>query len=283
MNAETQITVGLGNIQEGYGSPFSLHRLIRNTTVTTVPPGTKAEPCARIERGQGCGVERCGLCEARAVSICNAIEEDQLSELARATTVVELAPGEVFRNEGASPEYLFNIISGSVKLFKLLADGRRAVIGFLTVGDFIGFGRPDAVPCSAEALTNVRLCRFERGKFRVLLETYPKLERRLLAVASDEVAAGQEHMTLLGRLTADERVARFLLARAEASQRLGGSSKDLELPMTRSDIADYLGLTIETVSRVFTRLRRKGLIDYKTARSVTLQDRPGLLAISEGG
>lgn len=242
----------------------------------------KPEPCARIERGEGCGVERCGLCEARAVSICNALEVDQLGELARATTVVELAPGDVFRNEGASPEYLFNIISGSVKLFKLLANGRRQIVGFLTVGDFIGFGRPDAVPCSAEALTNVRLCRFERGKFRALLEAYPKLERRLLAVASDEVAAGQEHMTLLGRLTANERVSRFLLARAEASQRLGGSSEDFELPMTRADIADYLGLTIETVSRVFTQLRRKGFIEYNTAKAVTIRNRLALSAISDG-
>jgi CRP-like cAMP-binding protein len=109
------------------------------------------EPCARIARNEGCGVERCGLCEARTVSICDAIAESELTELARATTVVELAPGEVFRHEGDPPDYLFNITSGAVKLFKLLPDGRRQIVGFLSVGDFVGFGRADAAAASAEA------------------------------------------------------------------------------------------------------------------------------------
>lgn len=239
------------------------------------------DPCDRVARGAGCGVERCGLCEARAVSICNAIEEDQLSKLARASNVVGLAPGEVFRNEGAPPEYLYNIIAGSVKLFKLLADGRRQVVGFLTMGDFIGFGRADATACSAEALTPVRLCRFERGTFHALLDTYPALERRLLAVASDEVAAGQEHMMLLGRLTATERVARFLLARGEASRRVGGSQTNFDLPMSRLDIADYLGLTIETVSRVLTKLRRQGLVDFESPRRIVLRDLKAISALAD--
>lgn len=240
-----------------------------------------SEPCARIARGSGCGVERCGLCEARSVSICNAVAEDQLGELARATIVIELAPGEVFRHEGAAPDYLFNIVSGAVKLFKLLADGRRQIVGFLTVGDFVGFGRPDAAPASAEAITAVRLCRFERSRFQVLLDAHPGLERRLLAVASDEIAAGQEHMMLLGRLTATERVARFLLARADSSRRVGGSDEGFGLPMSRGDIADYLGLTTETVSRVFTQLRHKRLIEYGAARHVVLLDRPALSALAE--
>jgi hypothetical protein len=107
------------------------------------------EPCARIARNEGCGVERCGLCEARTVSICDAIAESELTELARATTVVEFAPGEVFRHEGDPPDYLFNITSGAVKLFKLLPDGRRQIVGFLSVGDFVGFGRADAAAASA--------------------------------------------------------------------------------------------------------------------------------------
>jgi CRP/FNR family transcriptional regulator len=189
----------------------------------------EAETCARISRSAGCGLERCALCEARAVSICDAIEEPHLRDLARATTTMEVAPGEVFRHEGDPPDYLFNIVSGAVKLSKLLADGRRQIVGFLTVGDFVGFGRPHAAPASAEAITAVRLCRFERNRFRALLDAYPGLERRLLAVASDEIAASQEHMLLLGRLSAKERVARFLLARADSSQRVGGSDRGFDL------------------------------------------------------
>ena len=250
--------------------------------MTSTLQSAAPEPCARISRGEGCGVDRCALCEARAVSICNAVAEDHLGELARATTVIELAPGEVFRHEGDPPDYLFNIISGAVKLFKLLADGRRQIVGFLTVGDFVGFGRPDAAPASAETITAVRLCQFERSRFRALLDTYPGLERRLLAVASDEIAANQEHMMLLGRLTAKERVARFLLARAEPSRRVGGSDPGFELPMSRVDIADYLGLTTETVSRVFTQLRQRGLIEYDAARRVVLRERGALSALAEG-
>jgi CRP/FNR family transcriptional regulator len=196
--------------------------------------------------------------------------------------VVEFAPGEVFRHEGDPPDYLFNITSGAVKLFKLLPDGRRQIVGFLTVGDFVGFGRADAAPASAEAITPVRLCRFERSRFRALLDAHPALERCLLAVASDEIAAAQEHMMLLGRLTAEERVGRFLLARAVSSQRMGSSDQGFELPMTRGDIADYLGLTTETVSRVFTRLRQKGLIKYGAPKRVVLRNRGALAALAEG-
>ena len=240
------------------------------------------EPCARIARNEGCGVERCGLCEARTVSICDAIAESELTELARATTVVELAPGEVFRHEGDPPDYLFNITSGAVKLFKLLPDGRRQIVGFLSVGDFVGFGRADAAAASAEAITPLRLCRFERSRFRALLDAYPALERRLLAVASDEIAAAQDHMMLLGRLSAEERVGRFLLARATSSRRMGNSDNEFELPMSRGDIADYLGLTTETVSRVFTRLRQRGLIEYGAAKHVVLRKPQALAALAEG-
>jgi CRP/FNR family transcriptional regulator, anaerobic regulatory protein len=241
------------------------------------------EPCARIARNEGCGVERCGLCEARTLSICDAVAESELRELARATTVVELAPGDVFRHEGDPPDYLFNLTRGAVKLFKLLPDGRRQIVGFLAVGDFIGFGRQDAAPASAEAITPVRLCRFEQSRFRTLLDAYPALERRLLAFASDEIAAAQEHMMLLGRLSAEERIGRFLLARAASSRRMGNSEDNFELPMSRGDIADYLGLTTETVSRVFTRLRQRGLIKYGTAKRVVLRNRQAIEALAEGG
>lgn len=221
--------------------------------------------------------------EARSVSICNAIDESELRILARATTTVEFAPGEIFRHEGAPPDYLFNVVSGDVKLFKLLADGRRQIVGFLTVGDFIGFGRPEAAACSAEAITPVRLCRFEKGRFRALLETYPGLERRLLAVASDEIAAGQEHMILLGQLTAHERVGRFLLARAETCRRRGASGNDITLSMGRADIADYLGLTTETVSRTFAQMRQSGYVDYRTSRQITLKNPAALSAAAKIG
>lgn len=244
-----------------------------------IPP---SDLCARTARGHGCGLERCGLCEARAVSICDAMEEGQLAELARATTALEFSPGEVFAHEGDAPDHMFNVTAGTVKLFKVLPDGRRQIVGFLTTGDFIGFGRPKAAAFSAEAITSVRACRFERSRFRALLDAHPALERRLLAVASDEIAAAQEHMVLLGRLTAKERVARFLLARARCAHRFGSSDASFQLPMSRGDIADYLGLTTETVSRVFTQMRKNGLIGYTAPTDVVVRDPLALSVLATG-
>ena len=107
----------------------------------------------------------------------------------------------------------------------------------------------------------MRYCRFQRAALRALLDDFPLMEKRLLEVASNELVAAQEQMLLLGRKTARERLASFLLAQSRQGMPCGHSRQRFRLPMTRIDIADYIGLTIETVSRTFTRLRAEGLID----------------------
>ena len=124
---------------------------------------------------------------------------------------------------------------------------------------------------SAEAVTHAALCRFPRKKLEDLLARYPKLESRLLGMASHELAAAQEQMLLLGRKSAREKILSFLLYRQRHLDPTGRDAS-VDLPMSRTDIADYLGLTIETVSRTFTALRNEGLIELPNPHHVIFPD-----------
>ena len=164
-----------------------------------------------------------------------------------------------------------------LKLSKLLSDGRRQVTGFLLPGDYLGLASAERYIYSAEAVTPVRICRFARAAFLGLLEQFPALEKALLGRAATELAAAQKQMLLLGRKTARERVATFL---AELAARAGNQGGVVELSMTRTDIADYLGITTETVSRTLTSLRKDGLIDIPRPHLFKILQYSGLFAAS---
>jgi CRP/FNR family transcriptional regulator len=191
-------------------------------------------------------------------------------------------PGQTFIDEGSPAGSFFNITSGTVKLFKLLPDGRRQITGFLRAGDFLGLAVSSTYAFSAEAIGRVCYCRFARSRLRTLLAELPQMEHRLLEVASNELVAAQEQMLLLGRKTARERVASFLVAQARRSPAASVGAIAVSLPMTRADIADYLGLTIETVSRTMTRLRRDGLIAFDAPSEIRIQDWAVLERIADG-
>jgi CRP/FNR family transcriptional regulator, anaerobic regulatory protein len=128
----------------------------------------------------------------------------------------------------------------------------------------------------------VKICRFPRRQLERLLDEFPRMERQLLAMASNELAAAQEQMMLLGRKTAHERIASFLLSLARRQQRYGSAGVAVQLPMTRTDIADFLGLTTETASRVFTSLRKRGCIEIDNASLVRFADRDTLEELASG-
>lgn len=217
----------------------------------------------------------CLHCQARPFSVCNAIDDADLARLGAAAVTVTVQPGHTFIQEGDPAEHFFNVTSGTAKLFKLLPDGRRQVTGFAGIGYFLGLAVSTAYAFSAEALEPVRFCRFSRTKLRGLLDDFPALEKRLLEVASNELVLAQEQMLLLGRKTARERIASFLIARAGLLPHCPGqaapvSLERLHLPMTRSDIADYLGLTIETVSRTLSRFKAEKLIEIPSNAEIVL-------------
>ncbi len=226
--------------------------------------------------------EPCARCGARAFSVCSAIEDQDLCHLASLAVVTEIDAGRCFIEEGEPAESFFNVTTGTAKLYKLLPDGRRQITGFAGPGHFLGLAVSSTYAFSAEAIEPVRFCRFSRPKLRALLVDFPKLERRLLEVAATELVAAQEQMLLLGRKTAKERLASFLLMQTAQGAPSRDSSVLVTLPMTRGDIADYLGLTIETVSRTLSRLRVDRLIDIPNASGVVIRNRAALELLAGG-
>lgn len=232
--------------------------------------------------------EPCASCDARPLSVCNAIGDADLGRLAAIAVVSEVAAGQCFIDEGEPATSFFNVTAGTAKLFKLLPDGRRQITGFVGPGHFLGLAVSDTYAFSAEAIERVRFCRFQRAKLRKLLDDFPLMEKRLLEVAANELVAAQEQMLLLGRKTARERLASFLLARAEQQTMAPAGcahvarARAIHLPMTRTDIADYLGLTIETVSRTLTRLRGDRLIEIPSPSEIVLSNAPALENLAAG-
>lgn len=221
-----------------------------------VPDGSGAARLGVLSR-PGC-VGLCEQCRIRGLAVCRALEPQALDELAALATRLELPAKKLLFDEGEPARSLFTLVEGVVKLYKALPDGRRQITGFLLPGDFLGLAHFTSYAYSAEAVTEVGLCRFPREGFLRLLERHPALERELLSRASSELAAAQEQMLLLGRKSAKERVASFLLSFARRQAMVGREL--VALPMSRNDIADYLGLTIETVSRSIRAVEEEGLI-----------------------
>lgn len=240
------------------------------------------EPFRVVAQSLGSLPVPCAHCDARERNFCAALDPAELGEFAKVMTEATLPSGGILFHEGAQADYVMNVTSGAVKLFKLLGDGRRQILGFRFAGDFLGLAAGTEYSYSAEALTDSKLCRFPRRKLDGLRERFPRLDRRLLTLSIDELTAAQEQLLLLGRKTAEERLVSFLILLSQGQVRRGLVPDPITLPMTRSDIADYLGLTIETVSRTFSVLKRKGLIELRDTTHVHLEDRERLEDIAAG-
>ena len=228
-------------------------------------------------------IHPCSACDVRQLSVCNVLDAPELQRLADIVSTVTLVAHRTVLHEGDPAESLYNVTGGCVKLYKLLADGRRQITGFLFPGDFLGLALEDHYAYSAEAVSDVTLCRFPRRRLERLLEDLPKLEKRLLGNASNELAAAQDQMILLGRKTAREKIASFLVNLAARAERRGQPSDPLPLPMSRTDIADSLGLTTETVSRTFTQLKTQRVITLLPGGLVALTDRLAIEELAAGG
>jgi CRP/FNR family transcriptional regulator, anaerobic regulatory protein len=202
----------------------------------------------------------CSECSVRLVSVCAALSATELQDMEAMSHGGRFAARQVIVSQGEHAEGVFTITEGVVRLYKLLRDGRRQVLGFALPGDFLGLSLFDTYGFSAEAVTDTTACRFPRKSFLSFAEQRPHLLRRLHEFASHELSLAQDQMVLLGRKSAEERVAAFLVMMRDRLRRLGHTSPSLALPMTRQDIADHLGLTIETVSRTFTKLAKTKVI-----------------------
>ena len=239
----------------------------------------KALPAGCTDRRRS---NACGTCGSRPFSVCGSIDEADLGRLDALADHIAVEAGAPLIREGDPARHVFNITSGSVRVYKLLADGRRQITGFLFAGDFLGLATGETYVFSAEAIEPATACRFVKADYRALIRETPALEATLLDRANHELAAAQNQMLLLGRKTAAERLATFLLDLPALDPSRVTAAGRVRLPMTRSEIADYLGLTIETVSRVMTRLKTSGAIRLISLTELRIE-RPDLLrAMADG-
>jgi CRP/FNR family transcriptional regulator len=204
---------------------------------------------------------------------------DMVDPLTAIGSLHKKTPGEALFVEGDDAEGIYEVVRGTVRLYKLLPDGRRQITGFMSAGHLLGLAPEGHYVYSAEAITEVTLRRYKRTAFDRLIDEVPGLARRLLAAASHELSVAQNQMLLLGRKTAVEKVASFILLTAEQQ---GDEVEELDVPMTRNDIADHLGLTIETVSRTFSKLKAEGLIALPTPTRLEIRDRQRLADVAAG-
>lgn len=214
----------------------------------------------------------CAACEARHGGVCGTLTPNQLTELSRHSTRRRVDPGSEMVGQGEATSNYANIIRGVVKLSKMLSDGRQQIVGLQFAPDFMGrpFTRESAL--SAEAATGTDICAFPRAVIERLVAEAPGLEHRLHEQALKELDEARDWMLTLGRKTAQEKVASFLHLIATHIDPERGSACEFDLPLSRADIADYLGLTIETVSRQITKLRKDGVIRVENSRRVIVPD-----------
>jgi CRP/FNR family transcriptional regulator len=222
----------------------------------------------------------CIKCSVRKLSVCDALASDEWDALERILHTRCFAKHAHMTREGEASTAVYNITSGVARLYRLLPDGRRQIVGFALPGDFLGLALAEKNAFSADALTEVTACQFDRREFSDLLDEKPHLLRRLHDIAGHELGLAQDQMIILGRRTAEEKVAAFLVGLRDRWARVSGAEVNLPLPMTRQDIADFLGLTIETVSRMFSKFARAKLIVI-TPDGVRLLDRDGLGKLAE--
>ena len=188
-----------------------------------------------------------------------------------------LAKGEELFTEGSHAEYFYKVVTGTVRTCKLLSDGRRQIEAFHLVGDLFGLESGHTHRFTAEAVDDVEVLAFRRSQLTHLVHDNRDFGDELMAATLASLDRAHDHMVLLGRKTAQEKIASFLL---EMARRLA-KADHFDLPMPRADIADHLGLTIETVSRTLTQLGRAGLISLAAAgRTIVLSDKGGLQALN---
>ncbi|MFN3526347.1 MAG: transcriptional regulator FnrL [Paracoccus sp. (in: a-proteobacteria)] len=218
----------------------------------------------------------CDVCPIRYRAVCAHCESDELSLLEQIKFYRTYEAGQPILWEGDRMDFVASVVTGVASLTQTLEDGRTQMVGLLLPSDFLGRPGRERAAYNASAATKVVLCCFRRKPFEDLMRRTPHIAHRLLEMTLDELDAAREWMLLLGRKTAREKIASFIsiIARREAAlqKRQAGGRMELELPLTREAMADYLGLTLETVSRQVSALKRESVIELNGKRGVIVPD-----------
>ena len=226
----------------------------------------------------------CNTCLVRNRAICGALSSEELELLNKKAHHLYLEAGQSLSWEGEDSLLVANVINGVLKLSNLMEDGREQIVGLLYPSDFVGRPYAEKSGQTVTAMTDSHLCVFPRGDFENFASDHPELERKLLDRTFTELDRARDWMMLLGRKTAQEKIASFLLELSERLAENGCSAltalDHFHLPLNRQQMADVLGLTIETVSRQLTMMRNDDIIALPDRRSITILDRHRLNEMS---
>ena len=227
----------------------------------------------------------CDTCVVRNRAICAGLDNQEIAALSTMGRRRAVAAGEPLIWEDDDSLLVANVIEGVLKLTTSTEDGREQIVGVAYPSDFIGRPFGQTSKASVVALTDARVCVFARNDFDRYAREHPELEHKLLERTLAELDRTRSWMMLLGRKTAPEKIATFLLEMSERLNESGcavklGPARRFSLPFSRQQVADVLGLTIETVSRQFTRLKGEGVIELPSRREVEIVDRQALVALA---
>ena len=204
-------------------------------------------------------------------------------QVQRLTALVAATRGQVISEQGEVSRDFLVLADGIVKLWKVLPDGRRQIVAFRTAGDLVSLHRRDTPwPVTAQAVSDCRLFRIEWEALHRLAGRYPAIDRTLFDLASDEIASLQDRLLTLGRKTVEEKLASFILEFCRPSAAPASLSREIHLPMRRPEIAEYLGLTTESVSREFSRLKRESILSMPRPSRILVLNRPALESLALG-
>ncbi|MBW6399033.1 helix-turn-helix domain-containing protein [Roseomonas sp. HJA6] len=232
--------------------------------------------------GLGSEANLCVKCGSRSVGLCAPLDVAALDDMSGESERLSLDARDTIFHQGDTARHVYTLTEGMARLTRVLPDGRQSVIGFRFSGDILGFTPAAEHAFGAEMLTRGMVCRLDRKRLEQLFRRYPALERRFLDLCVKELAASQDHILALGRFSAEERVAAFLVSLAEAQERRGRAGPVFDLPATRADIGEFLGLTLETVSRAISAFRKRGWIRLHGHSGIELLDREALVSLGSG-
>jgi CRP/FNR family transcriptional regulator len=224
----------------------------------------------------------CQDCPIRHNAVCALCEPTELKELEAIKYYRSYEAGQPIIWAGDEMGFVASVVSGVASLSQALEDGRTQMVGLLLPSDFIGRPGRSRTQYDVTAISDLTLCCFRRKPFEALIATTPNISERLLDMTLDELDAAREWMLILGRKTAREKIASLLEIIARRETAIGmispKSTITFDLPLTREAMADYLGLTLETVSRQVSALRKDGIISLEGTRRVTVPDLRRLIA-----
>jgi CRP/FNR family transcriptional regulator len=227
------------------------------------------------------GPPKCADCPIRHRAVCSRCETVELVQLEEIKYYRSFQAGQTVVWAGDRMEFVASIVSGIATLTQSMEDGRTQMVGMLLPSDFVGRPGRDGAPFNVVATTDIVMCCFRKKPFEDLMGKTPSISHRLLEMTLDELDAAREWMLVLGRKTAREKIASLLgiIARRDATLAQARSNGPLmiELPLTREAMADYLGLTLETVSRQMSALKKDGIIRLDGKRKVEIPDLRRLL------